>query len=209
MKKLLLLLCVVFCNYSTAQAKLAHEKEYWIEEISKTGVLNHNMISKHFNTSPESFAENIYGGSDSDMESWREITLVIAEIIKNNEANLKTLHIYGFNHKKFNTFYINTILNAIVDNRTIQSFSCTRVPANGAFHVADIIKKNKTIKSIQPEDSDFTDEGALVIAQSLGANNTLQKLAIENSKFSMSSRKALRKAWSMNKVEGRQQDIAF
>lgn len=139
MKKLLLLVCFIFCNYSAAHANLAYDKGYWIEEISKTGVLNQNMIDKH----------------------------------------------------------------------TIENLNLTRVPANGAFHVADIIKKNKTIRNIQLDDSDFNDEGALAISQSLSANNTLQILRISNSKFSIPSREALRKAWSMNNVEGRQQEIEF
>jgi hypothetical protein len=209
MKKLLLLVCVIFCNYSTVYANLAHEKEYWIEEINKTGVLNQNMISKHFDVSAESYKENIFGGSKSDMESWRKTTLVIAEVIKNNETTLKRLDIYSFNHTEFNNFYINTFLDAIIRNKTIKSFVCTRAPANGAFKVADIIKTNKTIKEIELDDAEFTDEGALVIAKSLSTNNTLQMLRILNSKFSMSSRGALRKAWSMNKVEGRQQQIEF
>jgi hypothetical protein len=59
------------------------------------------------------------------------------------------------------------------------------------------------------QDSDFNDKGILAIAKSLNTNNTLQTLSIPNSKFSRSSRAALRNAWYMNRVEGRKQDIEF
>jgi hypothetical protein len=101
------------------------------------------------------------------------------------------------------------LLDAVVHNNTIKTLSCTRAPNNVAFKVADIIKTNKTIKKIELDDSDFNDEGALVIAKSLHTNHTLQELGFKNSKFSMSSRGELRKAWSMNKVEGREQQIEF
>lgn len=208
MKKILLIICTIFC-YSIAHANLGYEREYWIEEISKTGTLNYNMIMKVFPVSIESFGENIFGGSESDMESWRKTTLVVAEVIENNAAPLKSIALYGFNHQKFNNFYTNTLLEAIVHNKTIESLYFTRVPPNGAYHVADIIKTNKTIKRIDLGDSEFSDEGALVIAKSLSANNTLQELRLGNSKFSMSSRKELRGAWSVNQVEGRKQDIEF
>lgn len=208
MKKLLFLVFVILCNYS-AHANLAYEKEYWIEEISKRGVLNHNMISRHFDVSLESFAENIFGGSESDVESWRKITLIIAEVIKSNSARLKSIILYGFNDQKFNNFYANTILEAVIYSKTIETLDITRVPDNAAFKVANIIKMNKIIKRLDLGESEFTDKGALVIAQSLSTNNTLQTLRMPYSKFSMSSRAALRKAWAMNKVEGRTQDIEF
>lgn len=209
MKELLLLVCVVFCNYSVALANLAHEKEYWVEEISKTGKLRQNMINKHFNYSLESLGENIFGGSESEMESWRKTTLVIAKIIKNNQANLEVLHIERLNHQKFNNFYINSFLDAVIDNKTIQTLVCDRAPANVALKVADIIKNNKTLTEMRFDDSDFDDNGALSIAKSLNLNNTLQTLSIANSSFSMSSRRALREAWSKNNVEGRNPKIEF
>lgn len=210
MKRIILFLCIMFAYHIPANAQLGDEKEYWIEEITKNnGRLDDNMIMKQFHTSNESYAYNVYGGSESDIESWKSITLVIAGIIKNNSVLLKNLIITGFNDRNFNEFYNNTMLDAINYNKTIEFFRCSRVSANGASKVANIIKNNKTIKSMEFEDSYFDDQGALAIAQALKVNTTVQSLEFTNSKFSMLARKAMQDAWAQNKVDGRREQISF
>jgi hypothetical protein len=49
----------------------------------------------------------------------------------------------------------------------------------------------------------------MVIAEALKQNNTLLEFSMENSKFSMASRKAIKNAWSFNQVASRQKAIQF
>lgn len=72
-----------------------------------------------------------------------------------------------------------------------------------------IIAKNKNVKFIEIVDSELTYEDALVIANALQKNYTLQRLKIGSSKLLMKSRKALREVWINNKVEARNPEIEF
>ena len=196
MKNILLIACIVFCGCATASANLCHEKEYWIEEINKTNSLERNKVKRCL---------------DSDIESQRKTTLVITEVIKNGAAKLKTVSIDAAptTDKDFNDFYINTILYAVGHNKTIENLTLFNAVADRAFKVAKVMLDNKTIKRLSLDKSDFTDQGALAIADALNVNKSLIWLSMEDSKFSMSSREAIRKAWSANKVEGREEKILF
>lgn len=119
MKRFLVLLCILLCNHITADAEVFYEKEFWVKEIAKKEFLYDHMITKYFDVSIESYAYNVFGGSQSDMESWRRITSVVASVIKENPPNLKKLAISGGNNLEFSHFYINTFLDAVTYNRVI------------------------------------------------------------------------------------------
>ena len=81
--------------------------------------------------------------------------------------------------------------------------------APSSEQIAKILKTNKTIKRIGLDDADFDNNGALAIAEALKQNNTLLEFSMENNKFSMASRNAIKNAWSLNQVANRNKEMQF
>lgn len=209
MKKIILALSIIFLGCLTSYANLACEEEYWIEEINKTGTLSDRMLSDKFEPSIESFVENIYGGSKSEMALWYNIIETVANVIRNNSANLKNVQLTRYNDPGLREYYFSSLLNALIYSKTIETLEVQSLDAKYAHIVAEIIKKNNSIKEMIFKYPQFTNQGAMEIAEALEKNDTLQVLRLRNSEFSMNSRRRIRDSWNKNAVEGKIKEIEF
>lgn len=212
MKLLLLLISIIFCSYESANADPRLDKEYWIEEINKTGGFTNLMLSK---TLPINGLEELYangkipGGSRIDKKMWRQYVVAIAEAIKSNPEALKYVNLSYYLDPECNQFYLDTLLHASIYNKTSKRIQVTSSIAFDANIITKIIEINKTVQDISLNISGLSDDAAYAIAKSLRNNNTLLALSFENTSFSMKARKAIKAAWQVRNVQGRNQQIQF
>jgi hypothetical protein len=201
MNKLTLLACIIFLGVSSAYAHLGHEREFWLDEIEKT---------ERLASYPSTTGLGKYLNHGSKEEKHKTVE-TIAEVIKSNPKKLLIMNMNTNNphDADYRVYLTNNILDALIYNHTIENLYLGKLIAPSSEQIAKILKTNKTIKRIGLDDADFDNDGAIAIAEALKQNNTLLEFSMENNKFSMASRNAIKKAWSSNQVANRVKEIQF
>lgn len=101
---------------------------------------------------------------------------------------------------KYDDSLLTSIAEAMQNNNSLQSINCTvfnpKVQSQGIIALAEILKKNSSLKSISIA---CDDAGAKALAEALEVNTGLQKLALSCSKIGDEGAKALAGALEGNK----------
>jgi hypothetical protein len=210
MKKLLLLMSLIFCGCEVAIANLCHEQEYWIAELSRNDHLNTHFTNR---AGKNYFYPCFhYGNTESKTNNGllQKSISTISKIIEKNLVHIAVVNIsFDDGSLEQQKIRIDGILNALMYNTTAKNLNLYGLNSSAANEIATIIRYNKTAQRLTCDDSKFEDDGAYVIAKALKNNKTLQLLKFENSTFSMKARKKIKEAWALNKVEGRNLKIEF